>query len=116
MNATRKRTLAGAVLAIWSGAGFLGLAVIAEADDAPVSPGRVVGEAAARAVSIGIPTRPGTRPTTHAPKPVPRPTRSAAAAYANCAAVRKAGAAPIHRGEPGYSRKLDRNNDGVGCE
>ena len=36
--------------------------------------------------------------------------------YANCAAVRAAGAAPIHRGEPGYTSKLDRDNDGVACE
>ncbi|MFG1849613.1 excalibur calcium-binding domain-containing protein [Micromonospora carbonacea] len=36
--------------------------------------------------------------------------------YANCAAVRAAGADPIRRGDPGYSRKLDRDGDGVGCE
>ncbi|WP_307579249.1 excalibur calcium-binding domain-containing protein [Paeniglutamicibacter psychrophenolicus] len=36
--------------------------------------------------------------------------------YQNCTAVRNAGAAPIHRGEPGYSRKLDRDGDGVACE
>jgi hypothetical protein len=36
--------------------------------------------------------------------------------YANCTAVRAAGAAPIHRGEPGYSKKLDRDGDGVACE
>jgi hypothetical protein len=36
--------------------------------------------------------------------------------YQNCAAVRAAGAAPIHVGDPGYSRKLDRDGDGVGCE
>ncbi|ROP64132.1 excalibur calcium-binding domain-containing protein [Curtobacterium sp. PhB115] len=36
--------------------------------------------------------------------------------YANCDAVRAAGAAPIHAGDPGYSRKLDRDGDGVGCE
>ena len=36
--------------------------------------------------------------------------------YANCAAARAAGAAPVMRGSPGYSRKLDRDNDGVGCE
>jgi hypothetical protein len=40
----------------------------------------------------------------------------AAAYYANCAAVRAAGAAPIHAGQPGYSGKLDRDGDGVGCE
>ena len=36
--------------------------------------------------------------------------------YANCSAARAAGAAPVMRGDPGYARKLDRDNDGVGCE
>ncbi len=36
--------------------------------------------------------------------------------YASCAAVRAAGAAPIHRGDPGYSSDLDRDGDGVACE
>ena len=36
--------------------------------------------------------------------------------YPNCAAARAAGAAPIHVGEPGYRRKLDRDRDGVACE
>ncbi|QOH64626.1 thermonuclease family protein [Paenibacillus polymyxa] len=36
--------------------------------------------------------------------------------YKNCSAVRAAGADPIHEGEPGYSRKLDRDGDGVACE
>ncbi|WP_380176908.1 excalibur calcium-binding domain-containing protein [Kineococcus sp. DHX-1] len=36
--------------------------------------------------------------------------------YANCAAARAAGAAPILEGEPGYSSKLDRDGDGVACE
>jgi hypothetical protein len=40
----------------------------------------------------------------------------AAVYYANCAAVRAAGAAPIRAGQPGYSSKLDRDGDGVGCE
>ena len=35
--------------------------------------------------------------------------------YANCAAVRAAGAAPLHRGEPGYRSGLDPNGDGVAC-
>lgn len=38
-----------------------------------------------------------------------------AAYYANCDAVRAAGAAPIRRGDPGYSRRLDRDGDGEGC-
>ncbi|WP_192937665.1 excalibur calcium-binding domain-containing protein [Sinorhizobium meliloti] len=36
--------------------------------------------------------------------------------FANCAAARAAGAAPIRAGEPGYRRKLDRDGDGVACE
>lgn len=36
--------------------------------------------------------------------------------YANCAAARAAGAAPVRRGQPGYGPHLDRDNDGVGCE
>ncbi|MFJ1788879.1 excalibur calcium-binding domain-containing protein [Streptomyces anulatus] len=36
--------------------------------------------------------------------------------YANCTAVRNAGAAPIRTGDPGYGRHLDRDGDGVGCE
>lgn len=36
--------------------------------------------------------------------------------YKNCTAVRAAGADPIHAGDPGYARHLDRDGDGVGCE
>jgi len=36
--------------------------------------------------------------------------------YTNCDAARAAGAAPVHAGEPGYGRHLDRDGDGVGCE
>lgn len=42
--------------------------------------------------------------------------RSGGGAYANCAAARAAGAAPVRQGEPGYGRHLDRDGDGVGCE
>jgi hypothetical protein len=36
--------------------------------------------------------------------------------YENCAAVRAAGAAPIHPGDPGWRDEFDGNHDGVGCE
>jgi hypothetical protein len=36
--------------------------------------------------------------------------------YADCDAVRAAGAAPIRRGEPGWSDAFDGDGDGVGCE
>lgn len=48
-----------------------------------------------------------------APAPVPR---ASGQSFANCAAARAAGAAPVRRGDPGYGRHLDRDNDGVGCE
>ena len=59
-------------------------------------------------------TRP---PVTEAPAPVVAPVVSPAGVYyANCSAARAAGAAPVHRGDPGYAPHLDRDNDGVGCE
>ena len=58
-------------------------------------------------------------PSARAPAPAPAPapcSTGGGVAYANCAAVRAAGAAPIRVGQPGYSRRLDRDGDGVGCE
>ncbi|HEX6259063.1 MAG TPA: excalibur calcium-binding domain-containing protein [Woeseiaceae bacterium] len=37
-------------------------------------------------------------------------------AFRNCSEARAAGAAPVRRGDPGYGRHLDRDNDGIGCE
>jgi Protein of unknown function (DUF1524)/Excalibur calcium-binding domain len=51
-----------------------------------------------------------------APAPAPAPAPPVSVSYANCDAVRAAGAAPIYAGQPGYSSKLDRDGDGVGCE
>ena len=70
-------------------------------------------------------------PTTEAPMQAPAaeaPSAEAPAApvseapaqssvyYKNCDAVRAAGAAPLHRGEPGYRPGLDSDGDGVACE
>ncbi len=54
----------------------------------------------------------GTARTNTVP-PVPATT---GVTYANCAAVRAAGKAPLLRGQPGYAPKLDRDGDGVACE
>ncbi|WP_445670052.1 excalibur calcium-binding domain-containing protein [Paenibacillus sp. FSL R10-2771] len=58
--------------------------------------------------------------TTTKPKATNKPAATKAPVqdvyYKNCDAVRAAGADPIRAGEPGYSRKLDRDGDGVGCE
>ncbi|MFD9552186.1 excalibur calcium-binding domain-containing protein [Nocardia salmonicida] len=48
-----------------------------------------------------------------APVPVPAP---ASVSYPNCKAAKAAGAAPLRRGDPGYSSDLDRDGDGVACE
>ncbi|QYH35681.1 DUF1524 domain-containing protein [Salinibacterium sp. M195] len=49
-----------------------------------------------------------------APAPAPAP---ASAYYANCTAVRAAGAAPLYAGQAGYETpRLDRDGDGVACE
>ena len=70
------------------------------------------------------PPAPAPAPVQPAPAPAPAPAQPAPAPvqapvsvyYPNCAAVRAAGAAPIHIGDPGYSSKLDRDGDGIGCE
>ena len=36
--------------------------------------------------------------------------------YPGCNAVRAAGAAPLHLGEPGYRAEMDGDGDGIACE
>ena len=89
---------------------------------------RVLGTCAATAAMVPGPApteaagpRPKPSATKAPPKPTqvpPKPTHTPPAAvyFQNCTAVRAAGAAPIRAGDPGYSRKLDRDGDGIGCE
>jgi beta-lactam-binding protein with PASTA domain len=44
------------------------------------------------------------------------PQAPASAYYANCAAAKAAGAAPISAGQPGYRAGLDRDKDGIACD
>jgi len=44
------------------------------------------------------------------------PAKPAPTYYANCAAVRAAGKAPLYRGQPGYVARLDSDSDGIACE
>lgn len=47
----------------------------------------------------------------------PAPVREQSSVYyKNCQAARDAGAAPLHRGDPGYRSELDRDGDGIACE
>lgn len=52
-------------------------------------------------------------PPTSEPAPKPNPGN---VYYDNCTAVIAAGAAPLYKGQPGYSSNLDRDGDGVACE
>jgi hypothetical protein len=63
-----------------------------------------------------IPVVPVPSPAPPPPAPEPPPAPSPSGAFANCAAARAAGAAPVYRGDPGYGPHLDRDDDGVGCE
>ncbi|MFM1723583.1 excalibur calcium-binding domain-containing protein [Rhodococcus sp. PAM 2766] len=94
--------------------------------------GRVLGDCGAPSLgATSAPAPASTTPTPLAPPataavrqqaPEPAPVvapvapRGDSVHYANCAAARAAGAAPIYAGQPGYSSKLDRDNDGVACE
>ncbi|WP_260605776.1 excalibur calcium-binding domain-containing protein [Streptomyces sp. WAC01280] len=84
-------------------------------------------EPTTQAPTTQAPTTRAPEPTRTTPKPVkPKPAQTTqppetaepepAVYYANCSAVRAAGADPIHSGEPGYGRHLDRDGDGVACE
>ena len=46
----------------------------------------------------------------------PRGLVGSAVHFENCDAARAAGAAPVHRGDPGYGAHLDRDGDGTGYE
>lgn len=122
------------------------LAVGTATADPPAEPTRPVaaaGATAAEATTAGATTAGATTPpaTTTAPT-TPAPTTTAATTapasaapattapaattpvakvpvvpyYANCAAVRAAGRAPLRQGQPGYRTGLDGDADGIACE
>ncbi|WP_245559132.1 GmrSD restriction endonuclease domain-containing protein [Microbacterium indicum] len=60
---------------------------------------------------------PAPAPVVEEPAPVEQAPAQENVYYANCDAVRAAGAAPLHAGEPGYETpRLDRDGDGIACE
>ncbi|CAM3264918.1 Metal-dependent hydrolase, beta-lactamase superfamily II [Deinococcus saxicola] len=62
------------------------------------------------------PTAPAPAAPPRLPPALPPSSPSGGVVYPNCAAVRAAGRAPLLVGQPGYSRKLDRDGDGRACE
>ena len=67
-------------------------------------------------VLAGCPDEPVPSTGTPAPEPAPAPAPATGTPFANCAAARAAGAAPLHRGGPGYSTAMDGDGDGTACE
>lgn len=89
--------------------------------------GGVVASAQADSQPVQTPEPAQTTQAAPAPAPAPAQTQAAPAPapaqqsggdvyYQNCSAVRAAGKAPLYQGQPGYSRKLDRDGDGIACE
>jgi len=70
--------------------------------------------AAAACIAGPATTAPTTPPAPSGPPLTNAPDSSVY--YANCAAARAAGVTPLHVGEPGYRKGLDRDADGVACE
>ncbi len=65
------------------------------------------------------PAPPPPPPPAPAPKPAPAPTttpKPKPVFYATCDDARRAGAAPLYWGRPGYRIELDTNRNGVACE
>ncbi|OPC77714.1 hypothetical protein B4N89_36070 [Embleya scabrispora] len=133
-QATR-RHIVSAVAAVW----FVVLLVAGTSGgsddkdaDTPSAPAAVVSTTPTTPAGSAPPTTPtpqdkssaptGTSPRTTEPavpattKPSPATSRPAAVSYRNCAQVKAAGAAPIHRGDPGYGPHLDKDGDGTACE
>lgn len=135
---TRKRVLLPSVAVLF----FLGVA-IGQGDDTagPKNAADAKPGATATVTATASPEPAVTETVTADPKPAPTVTKTktvrvtvAPAAddngdtggsggsggdstyYANCTAVRAAGAAPIRSGDPGYGSHLDRDGDGVACE
>ncbi|MTJ62911.1 hypothetical protein GL305_18685 [Nocardia seriolae] len=59
---------------------------------------------------------PSVQPAAPEPQAAPTTTKAPSVYYGSCAEAKRAGFAPLHRGDPGYRPGLDRNGDGIACE
>ena len=83
---------------------------------APQAPAVAAGAGGAIAVAPGAGAALAAPPGAVAPPSTASPPPATVVSYANCAAVRAAGKAPLYRGQPGYALHLDRDRDGIACE
>jgi hypothetical protein len=86
--------------------------LVAKEADIVAREGAVASVEAAQAARAAAPVP--AAPKQAAPAAPSAPTRTGG--FANCTEARAAGAAPVRRGDAGYSSKLDRDGDGIGCE
>ncbi|GAA3404534.1 GmrSD restriction endonuclease domain-containing protein [Pseudarthrobacter polychromogenes] len=92
---------------------------LAPTNQAPAAPAPAPAQAEPAPIAAAPAPAPDAVPAPVAPAPVvpaAAPAAPAPAYYANCAAARAAGAAPIFAGQAGYRAGLDRDSDGVACE
>ena len=74
-------------------------------------------QAAARQAADAAAAQAAQQAAKPAPAPAaPAPAAPASAYYANCAAAKAAGAAPLYAGQPGFRPAMDGDHDGVACE
>ncbi|MGI6877362.1 GmrSD restriction endonuclease domain-containing protein [Microbacterium sp. gxy059] len=90
--------------------------VLSECPDEPLpdgsAPVSLSGDAGGTAGGGSEPTVPGGGDPGNDPSDGSDPVEP----FANCAAARDAGAAPVRRGDPGYGPHLDGDGDGIACE
>lgn len=120
-------------------AALVGLTTLSGCGDRATTSSTTTSKPPALAAPAGTTTRPASttsrpatsstttttnKPATTTTKPATTTTSKAApeteatedAYYSNCSEAKAAGAAPLHRGDPGYRKALDRDGDGVACE
>lgn len=76
------------------------------------------GKTPSPAAKTPVPSKaPSTAPVSPKPKSSPTPAPGPKdVTYKNCAEAKAAGVTPLHRGQPGYAKHLDRDNDGIACD
>nr|WSX49257.1 excalibur calcium-binding domain-containing protein [Streptomyces sp. NBC_00974] len=84
---------------------------------AALRPGKTPSPAGTPVPSKAPSPAPSSAPVDPKPKSSPTPAPGPKdVTYKNCAEAKAAGVAPIHRGQPGYAKHLDRDNDGIACD
>lgn len=91
------------------------ISLVGPVDPCPAQAGGLL-----KPVGTPAPTRTPAPAATGKPKPPASSPTSAPGPkdvyYKSCAAAKAAGAAPIRRGQPGYGKHLDKDNDGIACD